>query len=569
MLINEVQYDPPGADGGQEWVELCNNGSTSIDLAGYTLQAAGVSWSTSYTFGAGSIAAGAHIIVGFGGSTFGGTFSADLPNGGSETDGVRLRDAASSVVDTMLFDTPNSNALADDSGAAGTSFANDASEGSSLGRWPDCADTNASAVDFTVYATPSAGVVNAEIGGDTGDPSDTGGAADCTGAAEVKINEFAPATDLEWVELHNAGTAAKDVGDWVLAFGTSSYSKDVTLPTGTMIAAGGWLVIGAPGAAVKDVESEMDLGNGGSSDAMQIQCNGSIVDTVVYTNSETNDSGWLDDDGVETTSFAPAPGDGESSARTSDGHDTNQSGLDFVIDPAPTPGASNPFIEPVVCDPTGYASLKLNEFLYDPDGSDSGLEWVELYNGGTASVRLDGATLETATSSWGIDFTFPGGAILEPGAYALVGGDGVAGVTHLATSLSLGNGTDGDGLRLVDCTGLTTDTVLYGELMADGLTDDVGADAVVTSAAGGASLGRVTDGVDSNAVEDWMGYGASTPGASNAYVDTGGETGVAEPGCGGRPASTRPGSGCAVTAPLGGAEVLLAGLVLLRRRRQR
>ena len=211
VLINEVLYDPTGADGGLEWVELCNNGTDSVDLEGFTLQGAGASWSNSFTLGAGSIAPGEHILVGYGGSTFGGTFSDDLANGGSETDGVRLRDSTSSVVDTVLYDTPNSNALVDDSGAAGTSFADDAGEGSSLGRWPDCADTDASATDFMVYATPSAGVVNAEGGGDTGDSgdTDTGGAADCAGSAEVKINKFAPHTDLEWVELHNASTAAK------------------------------------------------------------------------------------------------------------------------------------------------------------------------------------------------------------------------------------------------------------------------------------------------------------------------------------------------------------------------
>ena len=35
-------------------------------------------------------------------------------------------------------------------------------------------------------------------------------------------------------------------------------------------------------------------------------------------------------------------------------------------------------------------SVKLNEILNDAEGPDTGLEWIELYNTGTATVNLDG-----------------------------------------------------------------------------------------------------------------------------------------------------------------------------------
>ena len=756
VLINEVQYDPTGTDDGLEWVELCNDGADTVDLTGYTVQGAGSSWSTSFTLGAGTIAPGEYVIVGYGGSTFAGTFSPALQNGGSETDGVRLLDSASTVVDTVLYDSPNTNGLVDDSGAAGTSFAADATEGSSLGRWPDCTDSNASGTDFTVYATPSAGVVNVDpsppdtdtavdtssdtaidtgtppgtdctgsevvtineftpatgeewielynsgatalnVGGwdlgfgtstynktatlpadtllpamgwlvvgssgavvkdvaidmdlgnatsnadaiqlqclgaavdtvvytkgstnpdgwvddsgavatsfapvpgagqtaartadgldtnesgddfvltDTPTPDDAnttggdtggGGTADCTNDGDVKINEFTPQTDAEWVELYNAGAAAIDVSGWELGYGTSSYNKTASLPSGTMIPAGGWLVVGS---ATGDVVIDMDFGNATSSaDSMQLQCNGDAVDTVIYGKATTNDDGWADDLGdTTTTSFAPVPGDGESSARIADGYDTDHSGDDFAISSPSTPDAANPVVAPIVCDPTGYDALKINEFLYDPDSTDAGHEWVELYNGGSAAVVLDGATIQTATSSWGVDFTFPGGTTLEPGAFELIGGDSVPGTNFIAASLSLGNGTGGDGVRLVDCSGVTTDTVLYGDTMTDGLTDDTGSNAVVAGTASGSSVGRASDGVDTNTPDDFKGFLAPTPGATNGEQDVvTDDTGVSHGGCpGSEPKSTRPGGGCAVAAPLGGGEVLLAALVLLRRKR--
>ncbi len=127
VRINEVLYDPTGADAGLGWVELCNSGATDEDITGWTVQTAGSTWSTSYTFTAGTVPAGGFLLVGAGSTSHAITFNPNLPNGGSDTDGIRLVDASSATVDTLLYDTPNTNALVDDSGAAGTSFAVDVS----------------------------------------------------------------------------------------------------------------------------------------------------------------------------------------------------------------------------------------------------------------------------------------------------------------------------------------------------------------------------------------------------------------------------------------------------------
>ncbi|MFN7147590.1 MAG: lamin tail domain-containing protein, partial [Myxococcota bacterium] len=153
LLVNELVYDPSGADDGLEWVELCNDGSTTIDLTGYQIESAGTSWTESYTFASGSLAPGAYLIVGSGSASHAGRFSPNLPNGGDAVDGLRVKDASGTVVDTVLYDDTNTSSLTEDDGTVPTAGAPSATSGKSIGRFPDCRDTNASATDFVLYTT--------------------------------------------------------------------------------------------------------------------------------------------------------------------------------------------------------------------------------------------------------------------------------------------------------------------------------------------------------------------------------------------------------------------------------
>ena len=51
VLINEVMYDAPSSqdEGSGEWIEICNAGSSVINLSGWTIESAGNSWDTSWT----------------------------------------------------------------------------------------------------------------------------------------------------------------------------------------------------------------------------------------------------------------------------------------------------------------------------------------------------------------------------------------------------------------------------------------------------------------------------------------------------------------------------------------
>ncbi len=509
VRINEVLYDPTGSDAGLEWIELCNSGSTDEDITGWTVQTAGTSWSTSYTFTAGTVPAGGFLLVGAGSTSHAITFNPNLPNGGSDTDGIRLVDASSATVDTLLYDTPNTNALVDDSGALGTSFAVDVSSPNSLARLTDCGDTNSSAADFSEVTTPTPGATNESGGGvDTGDTGDTGTSPTCEDPGVV-VNELLPDpagsdTNMEWVELYNRGTAAADLSGWALEFGTASFGTSVLLPEGTTLAPGDFLLVGESGVAGADVVVDLNLGNAGSSgDGLRlVDCAGVTVDTVVY--GPDNSDNFVDDSGSIATSVAPTPGGGETICRKPDGEDTDACAVDFEVctaSPDATNGGGGGGGEDPVC--VDQLSIRINELMPSPEGSDDDAEWIELFNRGETDVDLSGWALQWGTSSFGSTdrYDLPEGTILLAGDYLLLGGPLVADADLVVTGLDMGNaGSSGDALRLIDCAGEPVDTVIYGPNNTDGWVDDLGA--IATSVApepgDGLSLGRLPNGFDSD-----------------------------------------------------------------------
>ena len=184
-----------------------------------------------------------------------------------------------------------------------------------------------------------------------------------------------------------------------------------------------------------------------------------------------------------------------------------------------------------ICD--GHYDLKINEFVPDPEGSDSSAlaEWIEVYNTGSAAVNLEGWSLERAKSSssnWAGKADLTG--TLESGAVYLVGEENAPGVVDLRLSsgdkLDLGNATsNADGVRLV-CDGSVADTVIYGNQNVgyDDWQDDSGlvaADAhLAPKPGGGSSVARNVDGEDTdNSGDDFCEDDSPTPGAANNCGD--------------------------------------------------
>ncbi|PKN79240.1 MAG: hypothetical protein CVU48_05825 [Candidatus Cloacimonetes bacterium HGW-Cloacimonetes-1] len=161
VVINELMYDPIDADTGKEWIELFNNGTSTVNLAGAKIQKAGATFETVFTFPAFLLRPGRYVLVGES-QVSQAAFIATLQfqNGGSATDGVRYLSSDESYTDTVLYDYPNTSLLPDDTGIPGSGWAEDVSAGYSLARKWDGVDTNDCSVDFIAELNPTPGYAN-------------------------------------------------------------------------------------------------------------------------------------------------------------------------------------------------------------------------------------------------------------------------------------------------------------------------------------------------------------------------------------------------------------------------
>jgi hypothetical protein len=544
IKLNEVMVNPDGADAGHEWIELYNAGTDTVNLGGWGLQSGkSGSFSDILIFSSSiNLAPGGFLLVGDG--YVPGTdvlASLDMGNAGSNADAVRLMGCDDAPADTLVYGTPNDDMWLDDSGGVATSLAPKPGESTALARIMDGYDTDECGEDWIAaeLATPGA-------------PNPVSEPIDCVwGARQVKINEFMPDPEgadagLEWVELYNSSDDTVSIDGWTLAWGKNgSYSGSKVFSVGTDLGPGAHLLVG--GELVDpdvDVWADMDMGNAGSnSDAIQlVDCEDEVQDTVVY--GGPNDEGWVDDSGSEATSLAEGPGGGESLARVEDGEDTDESAVDFVVSDDPSPGAANPYNEPVVCVP-GALGIKINELLPNPEGEDSEGEFLEIYNTRDDTVSLSGWGIAAGTSSWpgAVSYLFPTGATIPTGGFLVVGGLDVEEADFYMdddNKFSLGNGSKNpDGVRLVDCVGEVQDTVLYGsstDLIEDfELDDDTGASTIATMPSENLTLGRRPDGADSDDNEaDFVTNMPPTPGFENVVGGGGGGDDISKGcGCGG------------------------------------
>jgi hypothetical protein len=588
VVINELLPNPKGDDAGFEWLEIYNGTGGPVNLGGWAValatQAEDIDSPDVVFAGDVSLPAGGYLVVGGADVAFADVNGSVSIGNGTDGDGARLLDCDGNVVDTVVWGSNNDDLIPDDSGGVATSLADAPGSALTLARVEDGYDTDNCGSDFVEQsATP--GAANPVV-----EPVVCVSSNGNVLINEVLANPEGTDSDAEWVELYNAGGQPVSVAGWGLALGSNGDNQDdvdVELPGSAVVPPGGYFVIGGKLVPEADAVAGLSIGNGTAGDSVRlIDCEGALVDTLVY--GSDNEDLVADDGGGVATSLAPAPGDGESIARVDDGYDTDVCGVDFALSETPTPGASNPHIEPVVCEPGAPGVLVINEVLPDPDSTDTGFEWFELYNPTASAVSVAGWGVVIAGS--GDDFeedaydvTFAGGISIEPGGFLVVGGEFVAEADVIA-SFSIGNGSGGDGMRLFDCERTGIDTVVYGDDNEDLIPDDTGAFPEFPSPAPDStmSLARVEDGADQNSVEDWFVDVTPTPGESNYQEpvvvpepDVGGgcfgkkdtPDGEAQSGCNSDANVPNETKGCTtVPLPFSGLELLLA-LAVMRRRR--
>jgi hypothetical protein len=165
------------------------------------------------------------------------------------------------------------------------------------------------------------------------------------GSAVLRLNEFMTGTTGsaadEFVEIVNGGTAAADLSGHKLVYRSASGTSDVslaTIPSGTMLPAGGFYLFGGSayaGAPPPDQSFSTGLASTGGGLALR-DASGTIVDSLGYGNAVN-----------AFVQGAPAPAPpavappGNSDVRLPDGHDTGSNAADFTVSTTPTPRSAN------------------------------------------------------------------------------------------------------------------------------------------------------------------------------------------------------------------------------------
>lgn len=255
----------------------------------------------------------------------------------------------------------------------------------------------------------------------------------------VVINEFIydnlGGDNIEFVELYNRSGGPIDVGDWVLESEDPNGPNSAhTIPTGTMLAAGGRWTMGADLANPGNINQVLGTSNlwENSNESLTLKdATGAVIDTLVYeavrgiwdptlaegaaglqaqhVTSNTNPYSW---------------------SRCPDGADTDDNAADFAILPY-TPGAANfsssllpysddyegfvpgdtipeftaSFVDPTVIDPTVAANGNPSVIPASPSGGNALICWDPTGGGDacymetecvgdfvfTAEVYIDGA----------------------------------------------------------------------------------------------------------------------------------------------------------------------------------
>jgi hypothetical protein len=371
LLLTEIMYNPPDqatVNGAEyEFLEIKNVGADPVALSGMRIADA-----FSYTFEAGTVVApGGFVVLARTPSRFAEMYpgvpvlptgygpTGNLANGG---EAITLLDA----VDQVVFQVSYGDAAP----------------------WPAAADAGGFSlvpVDPNANPQPQAAAswrASTRLGGSPGedDPSPAG---------QVRIHELLSnptSGNADWIELHNPSASPADIGGWWLSDSFTNRKK-FRIPDGTVIAAGGYLVL-----------TETEFNSGPNPFAFSAQGEQAAL-------SAADALGNLTGYAHQVAFGAIEPG------RTFGWHLNSQGREFFVAQTQPSPGAANagPRVGPVV----------ITELLVAPPPG--GVEYVELRNLAAQPVPLyDEGNPSHTWQIDGLSFAFPPAVTLQPRQMALV-----------------------------------------------------------------------------------------------------------------------------------------------------
>lgn len=222
LVITEIMYNSTGND--EEWIEIYNNSSSSVDIAGYFLvdddQAhmsdpivlpAGATIAAGDYYTVQNATAGAFPFVpDFDGS---GKFSF-----GNTTDQVKLYHKYGQIIDSVKYMDSSPWPTAPDGTGPSLTFCDPSQDNSVATYWTAATEPFLTLQGTTIKATPGSGCYVS---------------SDNIMITEIMYNPIDGGNDtIEFVELYNKGNADVNLKDWYFSQGISYVFPDVTLTPG-------------------------------------------------------------------------------------------------------------------------------------------------------------------------------------------------------------------------------------------------------------------------------------------------------------------------------------------------
>ena len=119
----------------------------------------------------------------------------------------------------------------------------------------------------------------------------------------------------------------------------------------------------------------------------------------------------------------------------------------------------------------------IDELYYDPDGTDTGFEYIILYNTTVVDIDLTDWEIQWGGTSFTYGTYAITGVVINAGASVIFGGDLMTPAPDVVYNFNFQNGgTQSDGVRIVDDLGAVIDTVIYDSPNDAGLAGDGGFD---------------------------------------------------------------------------------------------
>lgn len=173
-------------------------------------------------------------------------------------------------------------------------------------------------------------------------------------------------------------------------------------------------------------------------------------------------------------------------------------------------------------------TILINEVMYDPAGTDTGYEWIELYNTLDETINIDGWSIQVAGTSFKTSTTLSGQ--IPPESFFLVCEQNIANCDLTVSKLAFQNGGGAtDGIQILDLEGKVIDAVFYDSPNSNNLSDENGLIVESQRSAGtvgsGESLGRKTTVDTDNYANDFVKFTLPSPGVINLSEPNEGDEG--------------------------------------------